>query len=253
MKAYLIRVGIDQKSGAWNAPINKVTNEFAYVPIPEDEDKGDKLLRQGYAESYCQFQCPCRKVGRELRTRLLKSKPHLDPDFRYLTYGDEHNKAKQLNNAELAEGDALVFYAGLKSISSLPNETHDLVYALIGLYILAGPGIKATCLPQKYWHRNAHTRRVPQSDDIVFSAKEGVSGRLERCIPIGACIEGRYWLKQCLFDLWGGFRFAHKKEVTRLYLQLSGALPQFRNPDRFYDWFNRERTRLQIGLIQRNN
>jgi hypothetical protein len=226
-----------------------VTNKFVYVPIPEDQDKGNKLQRQGYAEPYFQFERPCSELGKELRANLLERNAHLDPDFRYLTYGDEHNKAKQLNDAKLTEGDALVFYGGLKPINSLPNVTHDLVYALIGLYILAGPRVKATCLPPKDWHKNAHTRRIPQDDDIVFFAKKIVSGRLEKCIDIGECIDGRYYLKQDLFDLWGGFEFPHKKEIPRLYLQVSGALPKFTNAARFYDWF----TTQNIRLIQRNN
>jgi len=249
MKAYLVRVGIDQRSGDWNSPLNKVTNKFVYVPIPEDQDKGNKLQRQGYAEPFSQFKRPCSELGKELFANLLERDAHLDPDFRYLTYGDQHNKAKQLNDAKLVEDDALVFYAGLKPIDSLPNETHDLIYALIGLYILAGPRVKATHLPPKDWHKNAHTRRVPQDDDIVFFAKEIVSGRLEKCIDIGECIDGRYYLKQDLFDLWGGFEFPHKKEIPRLYLQVSGALPRFKNAAKFHDWFTTQNTRL----VQRNN
>lgn len=99
---------------------------------------------------------------------------------------------------------------------------------------------------------NAHTRRNPKEDDIVFFAKENISGRLEKCIRIGECINGRYWLKQSLFDLWGGFEFPHKK-VTKLYLQRSGALPQFKDARKFYKWFIEQLADQQICLVQRNN
>jgi len=44
MKGILVRVGIDQSYGNWNAPMNPITNEFVYVPINEkittDFEKG---------------------------------------------------------------------------------------------------------------------------------------------------------------------------------------------------------------------
>lgn len=35
MRAYLVRIGVDQVFGGWNAPMNPDTGEFVYVPIPE--------------------------------------------------------------------------------------------------------------------------------------------------------------------------------------------------------------------------
>ena len=35
MRGYLIRIGVDQAFGGWNAPMDPETNEFVYVPIPE--------------------------------------------------------------------------------------------------------------------------------------------------------------------------------------------------------------------------
>jgi hypothetical protein len=35
MRATLVRIGIDQAYGAWNAPMDPETNDFVYVPIPE--------------------------------------------------------------------------------------------------------------------------------------------------------------------------------------------------------------------------
>ena len=55
---------------------------------------------------------------------------HLDPDFDYLTYGDQGERAKQLR-ANLGAGDLLVFYASLTDIHA-----KTLVYAIIGLYVI---------------------------------------------------------------------------------------------------------------------
>jgi hypothetical protein len=35
MKALLVRIGIDQEYGVWNAPVDG-DGRFVYVPIPED-------------------------------------------------------------------------------------------------------------------------------------------------------------------------------------------------------------------------
>ena len=37
--ALLVRVGIDSSYGGWNAPVNPYSLEFAYVSIPEDNEK----------------------------------------------------------------------------------------------------------------------------------------------------------------------------------------------------------------------
>jgi hypothetical protein len=34
-RGILVRVGIDQAFGGWNAPVDPVTHEFVYVPIPD--------------------------------------------------------------------------------------------------------------------------------------------------------------------------------------------------------------------------
>ena len=68
MNALLVRVGIDSitKSGRWNAPVNPDTGKFAYVPIVEDESKGEKKIRRGYETSYDQFKDACQDLDVEL-------------------------------------------------------------------------------------------------------------------------------------------------------------------------------------------
>ena len=35
MKGLLVRIGVDQAYGRWNAPVDPVSGRFVYVPIPE--------------------------------------------------------------------------------------------------------------------------------------------------------------------------------------------------------------------------
>src|SRR5262249_32235014 len=105
---------------------------------------------------------------------------HLDPDFDHLTYGDQRERAKQLS-ANLGGGDVLVFYASLTDVHS-----RALVYAIIRLYVVDDI-LLATGLPLDKRHTNAHSRRImqPCTQDIIVLARPDVSGRLERCLPIG--------------------------------------------------------------------
>jgi len=239
MKALLVRVGIDlsKDSGIWNAPVNDVTGEFAYVPIIENETKGKKRIRSGYEISYDQFDGPCQKLSKELPSRFRNECAHLDPDFQYLTYGDEGNKGAQLEN--LVEGDILAFWAGLSLAKARPRE---LIYALIGLYVVAQKPVYAKNIPPKDWHRNAHTRRQFLEDDIVvFGRHDGTSGRLKRCIRIGGYRDNGYRVDCDLWDAWGGLRGGDR--IQR------GPHRSFCFPDRFYEWFKKQ----SIPLVEKNN
>lgn len=241
MKGYLVRVGIDltAKSGGWVAPIDPQTHEFAYVPIVEDETKGKKRIRSGYEISYGdQFVGPCQKLGKEFPPKLLNNKyAHLDPDFRYLTYGDEGNKGAQLK--DLVEGDILAFWAGLSLAKARPREV---VYALIGLYVVAQKPVYAKDIDPKDWHRNAHTRRHFLEDDIVVLTKhDGTSGRLERCIRIGGYRDNDYRLDRDIWDAWGGLRGGDRIR--------QGPHRSFCFPERFYEWFRKQK----IPLLEKNN
>ena len=93
MRAALIRVGVDQAFGGWNAPVDPTTHEFVYVPIPEDgpfqpnlKTPYEPLLltisdfiaaRATDASSLCLMP-----------PQLARRNMHLDPDFDRLTYGD---------------------------------------------------------------------------------------------------------------------------------------------------------------------
>jgi hypothetical protein len=257
MQALLVRVGIDlsEKSGGWNAPVNPDTDEFAYVPILEDEGKGKKKIRPQFKDKvfykYKQFEIPCRKLCRKLPVKFKDKYAHLDPDFKYLTYGDEGDRGKPIR--ELANGDILAFYASLSPVKPCNQK---LIYALIGLYVV--DRIKpALDIPPEDWDKNAHTRREPDETDIVVFAKPkpGLSGRLERCIPIGSYRKGgkhqkkAYWLEEEFSDKWGRLStsadFLHPTD----YLQRSPRLLHFSEPERFYKWFKEQ----NIRLVARNN
>lgn len=239
MKGYLVRVGIDltAKSGGWVAPVDPQTHDFAYIPIIENEARGSKPIRAGYGTSYDEFKDACESLGKRLPEGLLKQHSHLDPDFGYLTYGDENMRGRPL--LELASGDILAFYTALRPVKPCKDR---LIYALIGLYV--GDRVTlAKTVPERDWHKNAHTRREPDATDIVAFGKEGLSGKLERCIPIGRWRRGAYRVTEDLLCEWGGL------SVKDGWIQRSGVLPRFAAPQKFYDWFKKQ----NVGLVSENS
>lgn len=236
MRALLVRVGADQSDGGgcWNAPVDNKTGDFAYVPIPET-----RPLRRGYQKPYSLVAPAVRHIGSKLPVTLLNGNMHLDPDFSYLTYGDQGERAKQIRS-KLGEGDLLVFYAGLSDV----NPTSRLVYAIIGIFVV-NTIVLATSIPQSGWDENAHTRRIlpPEATDIVVRARSEGSGRLQRCIPIGEFRNRAYRVTRPLLARWGAL------SVTDGYLQRSARLPEIGNAQAFYRWFLNQ----GVPLMAQNN
>jgi hypothetical protein len=210
------------------------TGHFAYVAIPESSPTRRGLNRpfKGVSPALLQF-------ASKLPPHLTKRDMHLDPDFEHLTYGDGRERAKQIRS-KLEPGDLIVFYAGLRNV----QPPQKLVYALIGLYVV-DEIVDAVAVPAVRRHENAHTRiRLPNdSTDIVVRARRDVSGRLERCIPIGDYRERAYRVRPNLLTAWG------QLNVKNGYLQRSARLPEFRNASRFYDWFQAR----AVPMARRNN
>ena len=102
----------------------------------------------------------------------------------------------------MTEGDLLVvFYSGLRPICPMKDR---LIYALVGLYVVRDV-VPAPNVPGNLRHENAHTRKKKiGKHDIVVRAKPGVSGRLERCIPIGEWRDRAYRVRKDLLKAWGG-------------------------------------------------
>lgn len=236
MKALLVRVGADQSEGGgfWNGPVDSQTGTFAYVPIPEM-----KSTRPNLSKPYAKVAESVSEFGLSLPSNLTDGHMHLDPDFSHLTYGDQGQRAVQIQS-KLREGDLLVFYAGLADT----HQNRRLVYALIGLYVIDSIA-SAASVPEELWDSNAHTRRLlpPNANDIVVRAKAGISGRLKRCLAIGSYRNRAYRVEPNLLDEWGGL------SVNDGYLQRSARLPEFLDAARFFDWFQRQAPELET----RNN
>ena len=230
MQGLLVRVGIDSTDGCWNAPVNLNTGKFAYVTITEE-----KPLRAGFERLYDEFEAVILKFKIDMPRHLKGVRTHLDPDFLNLTYGDQGRRAKQIG--QLGAGDLLVFFASLRDF-----KTANLVYALIGLYVI-DEIVSANSVPPDRWSENAHTRCLPGTTDIVVRARRELSGRLDRCIPIGEYRDRAYRVKRELLEAWGDLT------VKDGYLQRSARLPAFRDAATFYQWFLKN----EALLLQGNN
>lgn len=228
MKALLVRVGMDQERGGWNAP-SDCNGDFVYVPVPEQPDAFfHQDLQQNYGEVVQSLDRFCTDHGCDLRRdlhfpeTLEQHAMHLDPDFVHLTYGNRGNeKGNRFRN--LIEDDLLVFYTGFRQ---LPEVDGTLNYALVGLFVIQEV-ISADDVPRERWHENAHTRRSNRcTNDVIVRAKAGVSGRCDHCIPIGSLHHkaggGRkraYRVREDLLEAWGGL------SVRNGWIQRNGTPP----------------------------
>jgi hypothetical protein len=231
MNALLCRVGADQSvgGGSWNGLVDNHSGKFIYAAIPEGLP-----VHAGMEKPYTALASLISEFGGTLPEHLHARHMHLDPDFDHLTYGDHGERAKQLR-ANLAPGDLLVFYAGLADL-----DAKKLVYAIIGLYVVQEL-IMATDLSSTERHTSAHARRIlqPDAQDLIVRGRTGVSGRLERCLPIGNYREKAYRVWPELLEEWGGL------SVKNGYLQRSARLPRFLDPERFHRWFKSKNSVLR--------
>lgn len=245
MNAILIRCGVDQEWGAWNAPVD-AENRFVYVPIPESEAATFQPgLERHYGELLPALHRLCDGSGCDLHRdlqfpqTLMQHAMHLDPDFECLTYGNPGN-TKGLALASLKDGDLVVFYAGLRPLHECE---HRLIYALVGLFVV-DEVVPARSVPPDRWYQNAHTRRaLPGETDLVVRAKRGRSGRFDRCIPIGEWRNRAYRVRQEVLDAWGGL------SVNDGWIHRNAVPPSLTNPSQFLAWLNSQ----SVQLLERNN
>lgn len=242
MQAILVRVGVDHSYGQWNAPADPASGQFVYVPIPEKVGTGfHPGCERPYATIVPAIEAFAQETGIPimLPDHLAKRSMHLDPDFEHLTYGDVGSRrGSHIRN--LKEDDVLVFYAGLKPCR--PCE-HKLIYAIIGL-LVADEIVDAATVTKHRRDENAHTRKLKLGDtDIVVRGKPGVSGRLERLIPIGDYRDRAYRVRKDLLKAWGGM------SVNDGYIQRSARPPRFIKSERFMNWFQKQHPQL----IEMNN
>lgn len=245
MRAALVRVGIDQAYGGWNAPVDPDTGEFVYVPIPEGSveqcaklattyDSVEPALREFAIAKGLLETKDC-----SLPRNLVGASTHLDPDFSQLTYGD-NGERRGRGIAGFEPGDAIAFYAGLNPIRPCG---HKLIYALIGLYRVAEV-VRAGDVPESRWSENAHLRRREiRSTDVIVRADPGRSGRLRRALPIGEYRDRAYRVTKPLLNEWGGL------SCKDGFIQRSAVPPLFLEPERFLRWFDRQRPDLVASNI----
>lgn len=246
MNATLVRVGVDQAFGGWNAPVDPDSLEFVYVPIPEGESQ---TFQEGLATTYadvipalCAFASG-RTVARErdvlLPPALEKRCTHQDPDFGHLTYGDNGTRRGKMLGT-FAPGDVVAFFAGLRPCRPCGQR---LIYGLIGAYRVAKVERLAE-VPRSRWSENAHTRRGRHRlDDVIVHADPGWGGRLRCCIPIGEWRDRAYRVRKDLLEEWGGL------SVHDGYIQRSAVPPTFNDPSLFHRWLERQ----SPHFVQSNN
>lgn len=246
MQGILVRIAVDHSYGGWNGPVDPASGRFVYVPIPEGDDVAfHRGCRRPYSELETVLHEFAGSVGQNLfgdlrcPPPLLQRSMHLDPDFEHLTYGDVGSRRGSAI-AKLNRDDLLVFYAGLRPC--IPSADR-LVYALVGLFVV-DEVVAAADVPEAQRHENAHTRKIRMgATDIVVRAKPGVSGRLNRCIPIGEYRDRAYRVRGDVLRAWGGL------SVTDGYIQRSARPPKLLDATKFMAWFERHST----GLVQANN
>lgn len=242
MKGILIRIGIDstKKYGGWNGPVDPESGEFIYVPLRARSETVDNYSEvKNYLNRFCDRHKVDLYYDLNFPSYLDYEYAHLDPDFKYLTYGDVGTRrGKKIQ--DLNEGDFIAFYGGLKPIKPCGHKTF---YALMGLYVIDNWKWSLDISDEKY-HENAHTRNLNiYENDVVVWGKPKISGRLKNCVPIGEWRSGSYRVRDDLLEEWGGLC------IKNGYIQRSVNLPLFKEPERFYTWFLKQNP----VLIQKNN
>ena len=236
--------------GNWLAPVDPEDAALAYVPIPENTTAfhpGCERRFDEVADPLLGFLAACRAPAGYWQRRIEQKRGqpmHLDPDYEHLTYGDLGDvRGRDLR--DFKRDDVIVFYSGLKSTCGADT----LVYAVVGLYFV-DEIVLAPAVEDVRRGENAHTRkanRAPQ--DIVVRARAGVSGRCERCIPVGEKRgASNYYLRPDVEEAWGGLVKADGTPRKSSWLNMSGSMPLLGDPDGFLRWWHEH----QVPLVRRN-
>lgn len=230
LQAILIRIGIDQEYGSWNAPCNPETGDFVYVPIPQDRPNihgMENFYKNSITSALNNFSV---RNNHEifLPKHLENKRMHLDPDFNYLSYGDTADRGRRLMSFK--ENDIVVFYSSLRSI----HGDAELVYALVGLLAINSIEHVKDVRPENFYS-NAHTRnKINVESDIIIRGKPGISGRFSKYIPIGEFRKNSYRVKKDLLDQWGNIG------VKDGWIQRSANPPLFLAPEQFIKWLEKK-------------
>lgn len=246
MNAILVRIGIDQSFGGWNAPVSEQSGEFVYFPIPENPRF---VFRKGMRKTYTEFKEPLKIFCKSHlisfddihypEKRLNGQAIHLDPDFSFLTYGDNGDR-RGSGIAKLKKDDFIVFYAGLSPVEKFK---YPLYYGLVGIYFV-DQVVSVKTIHRNLYIENAHTRKIDIGmQDIVVRAQKRISGRLKSSILMGEYRNRAYRVTKDLLKKWGGL------SVKDGYIQRSAIPPHFLNPKQFLSWLEKQ----NYEVIERNN
>lgn len=239
-KGLLMRVGIDQTFGQFNAPINPETYDYLYMPIPEDRHEFKQGMETSYADIVPHFNAWAvrNQFDEEFPAHLRKRNCHLDPDFECLTYGDQ-GSGRGNRVRQLVRGDFVAFFASFKPIRPC---SHKLIYALFGLMVVEKV-VKVAALSKEELSRNAHSRVAEVNQEhLVVIAQPEQSGRFEKAIPIGEYRNGAYRVAEAVSAEWGGLT------VRDGFIQRSVCPPWFTNASKFAEWMRAK----QVALIHNN-
>jgi hypothetical protein len=134
VQVVLLRVGIDTGSGGILGPLFS-DGSFEYLPIP-DRFGGEGVDKRTYGNTRgSRGQRLVNYFPEAHRERVFGQSIHFDPEFETFTYGDPTPPKASLRR--LAEGNLLVFYAGLKGWSF---ECPPALY-IIGVFEVARAGL----------------------------------------------------------------------------------------------------------------
>lgn len=232
MTGLLVRVGVDQAYGKWNAPIDPSNGRFLYSPIPESNHKQHPEMQTNYTAVSAALAASWPTIT--LPAALADQPTHLDPDFESLTYGDNGaNRGRTL--AKLVAGDFVVFYSSMRP--ALPTADR-LIYGLIGI-LHVDEVMLASSVPPHRRNENAHTRRDPvDANGVIVRGTPALSGRFASAIRIGSYRAGAYRVLPELLQLWGDL------SCKDGFIQRSAVPPSFRKPSMFLDWLSTQDPQL---------
>ncbi len=179
-KALLLRVGMDRGAGGALGPIFD-DGTFEYIPIPEREETFDDRTYETLIGTH---GLP---LADFLPKRLARVHPHVDPDFKSLTYGDAlPRKRRQLSR--LDQKDLLVFYCGLAPSPSADRPRLFIIgyFEIQSVFNLQASTIETDSGLRRRFSKTAHFLRRSADQELVLVKGSRRNSRLFRhALPLG--------------------------------------------------------------------
>jgi hypothetical protein len=211
VKVALLRVGVDAGCGGMQGPLFR-DGSFEFIPIPDDRSLDERT----YGNTRGRNGKPLVTYFPERRQPRYSTKPiHFDPEFETFTYGDPTPPKRGLRH--LAEGDLLVFYAGLEGFDFESSPALYIIgYFEVEFAALATKFTDATV--RRKFAKNFHVRHEAlfekQKRELVL-VKGGPGSRLLKkahLLSETVKVPGKAPLKKItaeMRDVFGDFRGRH--------------------------------------------